>query len=260
MYISPQINGCKEEIQVKEDCPDACILNEAALFSLFQVSKLDSFRDACSYVAQLHCTPMSFVQRNSEISKLDIKQLQNYPADRYIFIIDNQSIPAPESWNGDLQEFFALVCNIERIAQTVNTLSNTQGSGTTIYKQVLRIPNDELDDINSYLNMLCEGEYRDENTTITHTAKFPDGRKMLINCYRCPGHYSWTDAFLVDSREKVLAATKSFERYSGLWSLECNGITYIVNIVPADSDSTKAPPQDETGICPVCGTEIHMKF
>ncbi len=256
LYISPQINGCKEEIQGKENCPNACVLSKAELLSLFRVRNLDSFRQACDNAAHLHCTPLSVQSKDSAVSKLDLKQLKNYPADRYIFVIDNQPIPAPKCWDGGLQTFYALVSNIGRIAQALNSLLNTQGSGATIYKQVLRIPNDVLDTINGYLHATCEEEYQNEDNTIIYTAKFPDGREMDVKCCGCQDDCSWTEAVLFDAQGRELTFTEPSEEYSGLWDLECDGITYIVNVVPADNKSPKAPPLDEEGVCPVCRAEL----
>ncbi len=68
------------------------------------------------------------------------------------------------------------------------------------------------------------------NETITHTAKFPDGRQMDVKC--CHGDPAWTEAVLFNDRGEELCCTEAAEDYEGEWTIGYGGVEYTAIIEP----------------------------
>lgn len=97
----------------------------------------------------------------------------------------------------------------------------------TEYKQVLRVPQADLDQINAYLRGDKPFGVREPN--ITFTAIFPDGKQMDIQL--CGSDEApWTQAVLYDANGAELTFTDVADTYDGEWELEYDGVTYHVNV------------------------------
>ena len=95
---------------------------------------------------------------------------------------------------------------------------------------VLTIPRSVMDQINDYLNADTEDAYQGEDNTITYTAHFPDGKEMDVKCCGCRDESSWTEAVLFDKNGAELCCSEPADEYDGTWTLENEGVEYIVYI------------------------------
>lgn len=135
-------------------------------------------------------------------------------------------------------------------------MSQKKASETQIYKQILAIPSSTLNMINDYLDAGYEDEFQSEDETIIYTAKFPDGKEVDVKCCGCQDAPSWTEAVLFDSSGYQLAYTEPSDEFTGPWELEYNGITYIVDVIPADSDYVYVSHNKKKVVCPICGEKL----
>lgn len=104
------------------------------------------------------------------------------------------------------------------------------------FKRTILIDNNLSEHINNYLTVepKNESECLGENTTITHTVLFSDDTEMDIKC--CGVKYkenesnlAWTEAVLVKNGS-VVAFTDPQDEYFGLWEIEYDNHTYIVDV------------------------------
>ena len=105
-----------------------------------------------------------------------------------------------------------------------------QYSGKIVCATVLTIPRSVMDQINDYLNADTEDAYQGEDNTITYTAHFPDGKEMDVKCCGCRDESSWTEAVLFDKNGAELCCSEPADEYDGTWTLENEGVEYIVYI------------------------------
>lgn len=129
-------------------------------------------------------------------------------------------------------------------------------SEAQVYKQVLAIPSSTLNIINDYLDAAYEDEFQSEDETIIFTAKFPDGKEVDVKCCGCQDAPSWTEAVLFDSSGYQLTYTEPSGEFTGPWELECDGITYIVDVIPEDSDYVYVTRNKKKVVCPICGERL----
>lgn len=108
------------------------------------------------------------------------------------------------------------------------------------YKKTILIDNNLSERINKYLTVEPENESEclNENTTITHTVSFSDDTEVDIKC--CGVQYkenesnlAWTEAVLVKNGS-VVAFTDPQDEYLGLWKIEYDNNTYIVDVKTTD--------------------------
>lgn len=104
-----------------------------------------------------------------------------------------------------------------------------------ICKTTLEVDPALLKVIDQYLHADTPDKYQDEDHTISCTATFLDGRQMDIKCCGSQSGPSWTEAVLFDQYGEELCMSDPEEEFDGEWSLECDGITYEVNVVPMRS-------------------------
>lgn len=96
-----------------------------------------------------------------------------------------------------------------------------------LYKQVLRVPQADLDLINTYLR--GEEPFGAHEPSISYTAIFPDGKQMDIQL--CGSDNSpWTQAVLYDANGAELTFTNVADTYEGEWELKYDGVTYHVDV------------------------------
>lgn len=99
------------------------------------------------------------------------------------------------------------------------------------YTETITISYKESRIIEGYLNATTESEYQDEDETIIHTVKFPNGYEIDVKCCGCQNEASWTEAVLFDSNGYEVSCTEVEEEYDGIWNLNYNGIEYNVVVV-----------------------------
>ncbi len=104
------------------------------------------------------------------------------------------------------------------------------------YRTTIPVPAKVMAQINGYLNANSQDEYQGEDTTITYTAKFPDGKEMDIKCCGCRNEASWTEAVLFDEQGNELTYTEVEEEFAGPWQLTYQGVTYIAVVKTDDSE------------------------
>ena len=172
-----------------------------------------------------------------------------------ISVLDGQPVPAPAGWDGTINSLYACIDHALQIAQALNAPSTEQEPGTLTFAHVLKLSSKELDTIYGFLNASTEDKYQGEDHTIIHTVRFPDGKEMDIKCCGCQDESSWTEAVLFNMQGSQLACSEVCGNFLGLWKLECDGITYSVNVVAAD-DGYVPPKTDQESICPVCGAKL----
>lgn len=94
------------------------------------------------------------------------------------------------------------------------------------------------DVINRYLTVepASEWECLSPDIAIGNTAKFDDGKEVDVKCcgveYR-EGEYNlaWCEAVLFDEHGCELCFSDVEEEYTGEWTLEYNGDSYVVTVV-----------------------------
>ena len=59
---------------------------------------------------------------------------------------------------------------------------------------------------------------------------FPDGKEMDVKCCGCRDESSWTEAVLFDKNGAELCCSEPADEYDGTWTLENEGVEYIVYI------------------------------
>lgn len=108
------------------------------------------------------------------------------------------------------------------------------------YKRAILIDSNLSERINKYLTVEPENESEclDENTTITHTVSFSDGIEADIKC--CGVQYvegesnlAWTEAVLIKNGS-VVAYTEPSDEYLGLWEIEHDDNTYVIDVKTTD--------------------------
>ncbi len=172
-----------------------------------------------------------------------------------IFVLKGQPVPAPGGWDGTVGSLYAYIHHALRIAQALNVPPAGQVPGTLTFAHVLKLSPEALDTINGFLNARTENEYQGEDHTIVHTVRFPDGKEMDMKCCGCKDGPSWAEAVLFNAHGVEVACSEVREDYIGLWALECDGITYSVNVIAADGGYVPSKT-DQESVCPVCGAEL----
>lgn len=82
----------------------------------------------------------------------------------------------------------------------------------------------------SYIKMLLHmKDGMGEDDTISHTAVFDNGIEMDIKLCGADDDYPWTEAVLFENGCE-LCHTDVEDEYFGVWEIEYNGDTYIVEI------------------------------
>ena len=79
-------------------------------------------------------------------------------------------------------------------------------------------------------DMIVDFHDNGEDNTITYTAHFPDGKEMDVKCCGCRDESSWTEAVLFDKNGAELCCSEPADEYDGTWTLENEGVEYIVYI------------------------------
>lgn len=95
------------------------------------------------------------------------------------------------------------------------------------YEMVLVITENDAKEIQD--NLETAG-LQDRNTTITKTVIFPNGMEMDIKCCPATDETSWTEAVLFLPTGGECCFTEPDEEFLGPWELECDGITYRVEV------------------------------
>lgn len=91
----------------------------------------------------------------------------------------------------------------------------------------LRISKREAEIINGYLQAETAEQFQDEDHTISHTVKFPDGKQMDVKCCGAQEEGSWTEAVLFNENGVELCCSEVSDQYDGTWELEHNGRRYV---------------------------------
>lgn len=91
----------------------------------------------------------------------------------------------------------------------------------------LRIPREEAEVVNGYLQAKTTEQFQDEDHTISHTVVFPDGKQMDIKCCGAQNERSWTEAVLFNQNGCELCCSEVSDRYDGIWELEYQNRRYV---------------------------------
>lgn len=98
------------------------------------------------------------------------------------------------------------------------------------YEANLIIPSRMLEIINGYLDAEKEADYQDEDITIVHSVRFPDGMVMDIKCCGSQDAPSWTEVVLFDSAADgslhEVTCSEPEDSYEGEWEISYDGTTY----------------------------------
>lgn len=107
-----------------------------------------------------------------------------------------------------------------------------------VMSTILYLEPKQADEINGYLNLPnntapegCLGE----DTTISHSVKFPDGRSMDIKCcgvqyHEWENNSAWCEAVLFDENGCELTCSDVEDEYMGTWELEYKNTKYVVTV------------------------------
>ena len=95
-----------------------------------------------------------------------------------------------------------------------------------IYRRKIALPHSTV----SYIDMLLHiKDGMGEDDTISHTAVFDNGIEIDIKLCGADDDYPWTEAVLFKNGSEV-CYTGVEDEYFGVWEIEYNGDTYIVEI------------------------------
>lgn len=257
LYVSPELRDVQGDCSVESGSgPDSRGLPHQGLAEMFRVRDVVSFRKACEKALEYFQPPLD--AGAGAVEELTLKDVRVPQADERIFILNGGMFSGPAGWDGTAVSLYEYINQTVQIALALKTPSKMQGSEALTYSCVLKIPSQELARIDGFLNAQTEDEYQGEDHTIIHTARFPDGKEMDIKCCGCRKDPSWTEAVLFDAHGFELVCSGVCEEYTGLWELECGGVTYAVSVIAADGGGCTAAEKpshaDREGICPVCGS------
>ena len=234
LYASPEFNGDETEYARRPYALDSCELTTEELFRLFEVNSLPEFRSACSEAQSRYHSFLDepgATKKELPITMMELSELPHLCADELIFILeDGRQVIAPTDWDGQLNSLYERVRTIFHstvsLAQGLSRLRTRQGSGYLDYCEGVMLSKEESTVINGYLNAQSEGEYQDENYTISNTVFFPDGKQMEVKCCGCQGESSWAEAVLFDEHGNELVCSETSDEYEGTWDLMHDGILY----------------------------------
>ena len=102
-----------------------------------------------------------------------------------------------------------------------------------IYQQFLMIEKNRVHHLTQYLNGNAD-EPLNEDDTISFTVPFAGGYEMDIKVCGTDTDAAFSEAVLFDANGSQVAYTDPGEDLVGEWSLEHDGITYTVIVVPGD--------------------------